>query len=662
MCVVGCAVVWMFARPAFGSDGQAGWPAPTLAVCLAALTAIALWLSFVTRRLRAERRRLLSRCESMAAEQLHHQACDAHWESVVDASQDGVMTWDESENRVTYSAQWKSMLGYLEDEIGDSLDELFNRMDPVEASLLRTDLLYQMHHPHCKPFRGEVRVRAKDGGFRWMLCRAMADHDHAIQANEAQPDGPTSRVIAVFSDITHLKEAQEQLRNDAFHDKLTGLPNRALLRDRIKSSIRRSKRRKEYAFALLALDFKRFKVVNDSLGHEVGDLLLTQIAERLRQTLRETDTVSVEVGSMAARLGGDEFVILLDDLANRDDAHLIADRVQEKLSKPFDLNGHVVQSKASVGIVTNEGSYDHPDQILRDVNLAMERAKEGDGAERVVFDKAMHVDVLAQMNLESDLRKAVEDGSFHVVYQPILSLTSGKLAGFEALVRWDHPTRGRVRPDLFIGAAEELGLIVPIGRFVLETACEQLRRWQKRFPKQDRLEVNVNLSKRQLTQPDLVDMVRGIVNDSGIDPTTLKLEVTESAIMDQSQAFIPRMHELRELGVQLCMDDFGTGHSSLSSLHTFPIQVLKIDRSFIVNMGQQVEFSAVTQAIVTLSHTLKMSVVAEGIETAEQLAQLQALDCDYAQGYYFSRPLDAKAAEEYIRNQGLAKLSTAEAA
>lgn len=449
----------------------------------------------------------------------------------------------------------------------------------------------------------------------------------------------------------------DMLETQARTDALTGLPNRALLTRRLEQAVERARKHPDYKFALLFLDFDHFKIINDSLGHEVGDLLLVSISRRLQSNLRGTDAVMrFGAGHLPARLGGDEFVILLDGIDDVRFATVVAERLQNVLSAPHVIGTHEVTSTASIGIVNSDGRYERADDVLRDADTAMYHAKNSGRARHVVFDDRMHTQAMDRLNMEKDLRRAMENNEFWLAYQPIVSLTSGRTTGFEALLRWTHPDGRRIPPDEFIGLAEEIGLIVPIGRWVILQAARQLRTWHDRFPGQRPLTMNVNLSKRQLSGAGLAETIQEALQETGLEPGSLKLELTESVIMDNPQRLTPLLHNLKRLGVELCMDDFGTGHSSLSCLHRFPIDVLKIDRTFVINTDENREYAAVIHAIITLAHTLKMTVVGEGVETSGQLAQLQALECDAAQGNFFSESVTAEEAEEFMRGtHGLAK-------
>jgi diguanylate cyclase (GGDEF)-like protein len=461
-------------------------------------------------------------------------------------------------------------------------------------------------------------------------------------------------IIATFADVSGRKKTENKLRHQAHHDALTGLPARSLLTDRLAQAITRARRLPNYKFAVLFLDFDRFKIINDSLGHEVGDQLLIEISERLRANLREIDTPArIGDAHLPARLGGDEFVILLDGILDARDALIVAERLQAALSEPYLLEGHQVISTASIGIVISDGNYERPDDILRDADTAMYQAKSSGKARHVVFDEHMHSEVIQRLNLEKELRRAADQQEFSLHYQPIVCLATARLKGFEALIRWNHPERGVISPVQFIGLAEELGLIVPIGDWVLREACLQLRRWDKLRPDDRPLTMTVNLSKKQLTHPDLVGSVTSLIKRSGINPASLVLEVTESTIMDNFDAITPVLDELHKAGTRLAMDDFGTGHSSLGTLHKMPTDILKIDRSFVNRTGNVRQHCAIIQSILQLAHAMEMEVVAEGVETPEQLALLQSLDCNYGQGYLFAKPLSPEAAEKFIAERHL---------
>jgi diguanylate cyclase (GGDEF)-like protein len=454
-----------------------------------------------------------------------------------------------------------------------------------------------------------------------------------------------SRHIAEQQRISsELQQSREHFRHAAFHDALTGLPNRALLLDHLKRAIERTRRRPEHLFAVLFIDLDRFKNINDSLGHGTGDHLLVALARRLEGCLRPTDTV--------ARLGGDEFAILLDELEDARAAIAVAERIQGELAQPFNLDGHEVYTSASIGITLSETGYDRPEHVLRDADTAMYRAKEKGKARHELFDQVMHARAVALLKLENDLRRAVERGEFHVYYQPIYALDTRRITGFEALVRWLHPERGLVPPDEFIPLAEETGLITEIGRWVLAEACRQLHRWQTLAPRP--LTMSVNLSSRQFSQPHLIDQIEQTLAETGIAPRCLQLEITESVVMENAEAAATMLRQLRALGVQLSIDDFGTGYSSLSYLHRFPLSVLKIDRSFVSRMGAGDENAEIVRTVITLANNLDMLVVAEGVQTEAQFTQLRELNCNYGQGYLFSPPVDAECAAALLTGEAKA--------
>ncbi len=441
---------------------------------------------------------------------------------------------------------------------------------------------------------------------------------------------------------TELEESKEHFRHAAFHDALTGLPNRALLTDHLKLSIEMTRRRADHHFAVLFLDLDRFKNINDSLGHAAGDRLLVEIARRLELCLRPSDTV--------ARLGGDEFAILLNGLDSTEDAIRVAERVQQDLMHPFYLSGNEVYTTASIGITISAAYYADPENVLRDADTAMYQAKEKGKTRYELFDTGMHARAVLRLQLENDLRRAIENREFEVYYQPIVALDTCRITGFEALVRWHHPERGFVSPAEFIPLAEETGLITEIGSWVLREACRQTRRWSLDDPALAMLTISVNLSSRQFMQPDLLAQIKQILDETNLNPRRLKLEITESAVMANAEAAASMLGQLRNLGIQTSIDDFGTGYSSLSYLHRFPIDTLKIDRSFVSRMSEGDENAEIVRTIITLATNLSMSVIAEGVETAEQHERLKELDCEYGQGYLFSRPVPAAAALALVQN------------
>jgi diguanylate cyclase (GGDEF)-like protein len=451
----------------------------------------------------------------------------------------------------------------------------------------------------------------------------------------------TSTNEKLREEVDARKAAEEQLLHDAFHDALTGLPNRALFMDRLAHAMAIGRRRPDYLFAVLFMDLDRFKVINDSLGHLVGDQLLIDFGRRLSDTLRPGDTV--------ARLGGDEFVVLLEDIRGVGNAVTIAERVQHLLAEPFPVSGHEIFATGSVGVAVSAAEYETPEQILRDADTAMYQAKGQGKARCVVFEPGMHAHAVERLRTETDLRRAIERNEFAVYYQPILALTTGTVVGYEALARWQHPERGLVSPADFIPVAEETGMIVAIDRLVLREACGQMRSWQTQFPDRSLNFMSVNLSNKQMSQPDLVEHIALVLTETGLAPECLKLEITENVVIGDPDAMASTLGRLRALGVQLYIDDFGTGYSSLSYLHRLPIDGLKIDRSFIRRMGERGENSDIVKTIMTLAKDMRINVVAEGIETSSQLAHIRALSCEYGQGYLFSRPVESRKARDLIQ-------------
>lgn len=452
------------------------------------------------------------------------------------------------------------------------------------------------------------------------------------------PQGVSYGRVWSFSDITQRKQSEQWLEQQAFHDSLTGLPNRALFMDRLSQASAREQRHGQRN-ALLFLDLDRFKLINDSLGHDAGDQLLTLVAERLRACLRPEDT--------AARLGGDEFVVLIQGVAALTTVTRVAERVAEALKAPFQLGKHEVYTAASIGIVMTTEQIATPDDLLRSADLAMYRAKSRGGARYELFDDAMGSDAIDHLNLETELRHALERDELFVEYQPIVAMESGRALGAEALVRWNNPARGLVPPADFIPLAETTGLILPIGRRVLQQACLEAYRWASREYSHDARRraatVSVNLSARQFQQPGLLNEVREALEESGLAPENLMLEITESVVMDDAEATIVTLRDLKNLGVRLAIDDFGTGYSSLAYLRRFPVDILKIDRAFVSKMVREDdEDTAIVRAIVTLAKTLGMKVTAEGVENENQVHLLRSLSCDYAQGFHFSRPISAE--------------------
>ena len=453
-----------------------------------------------------------------------------------------------------------------------------------------------------------------------------------------------------------VEQRTSELRHIALHDKLTGLPNRAGLLERLGRCLARCAQEKQFQFGLFFLDFDSFKVINDSLGHEVGDMLLVAIAERIRSLLEKASSGSMVCS--AARLGGDEFILLLENIESSADATRLAQECLRVLHMPYHLAGHTIHSTTSIGITTSDFGYVGAAAVVRDADAAMYRAKAAGKAQYMMFNPQMHQEAMQRLLIENQLRVALDEKQFHLHYQPIVSLESNALVGFEALLRWRHPERGNIPPGAFIPIAEESGLILRIGSWVMREAFGQLRAWQNAYPQLGGLSISVNVSPRQFSAPLLAQDILDMVRECQLDPSTVALEITEGATMKDIEEAAAIMRQIRQTGVHLHMDDFGTGYSSLSCLHRLPLNVLKIDRSFVSDLSERRDYAAVVNAIVHLAHNLGMKLIAEGVETSEQMSMLQALDCDYAQGYFFGRPMPAAEAERIIQQ----KLTIARAA
>jgi len=453
--------------------------------------------------------------------------------------------------------------------------------------------------------------------------------------------------------------AEEQMRHVALHDTLTGLANRALLMDRIGYCIRRTQRAKDTLFAIIFIDLDRFKIVNDSLGHAAGDKLLIAIAERLATATRGIDTVCRVQPEHLARLGGDEFVVLLDTIRAPQDALRVCQRILDELSHPHTINGQEVRSSASLGVAISNGSYERPEDILRDADTALYIAKESGRGNYRIFHPDMHAAAMQRLWIESELRHAIDRGELSLVYQPIIDLVTGRMLEVEALLRWQHPQRGMIPPADFIAIAEETGLIFSLGHWVLQEACRQMKQWQTGVPELAEVAVGVNISCRQFARSDTQNAVRRVLNETGLEAKYLKLEITETAVMNDVTSVIVELTALRNMGVQFHLDDFGTGYSSLGYLNRMPIEALKIDRSFINAMASDRMGTSIVQAIIVLAHSMNMKVVAEGVENETQLAKLTSLGCNYAQGYYFSKPLSADHLVAFARDRLSITMATA---
>ena len=639
--VVGGAMNWLagaelLAIPGIGIVVAAG---PLFTALVAASTASGVQQRAVKRK----RKSSLHERVSMEREQLEER--EQQYALAFKGANDGLWDWNLKTGEIFLSSRWKEMLGFADHEVSNHIDAWFPLVHPEDLDGLKSSLNSHIQESTTQ-FQYEYRMLNKHGQFQWMLCRGRTVRDET---------GTAYRMAGAQTDITTRKNMELKLSHDVFHDSLTGLPNRALFMERLKHAVTRVGRREGLNVGVLFIDLDRFKVVNDSLGHSVGDQLLVEFARRVGACLRPGDTL--------ARLGGDEFCVILEDVVNIDDANMVASRIQEQLKQPIKVKDNELFVTASMGIALSTPDYQTWEDLLRDADIAMYRAKTKGQSSLESFETGMHTQAKTLQHLESGLHhavrsisatksglhRAVESKEFLLEYQPIVSLLTGRLTGFEALIRWQHPTRGRVLPNLFVPIAEETDLIVPITYWVLRDACAQMRQWQLRFPKIANLSVNVNLSAKSFSQSDLIPQISKILDETGLSGSSLKIEITERVIMKNAYATAEVLANLKSLGLQLCLDDFGTGYSSLSYLHSFPLDSVKIDRSFISKLSvQENKTKGIMRAIMSLARNLNMAVVAEGVETQEQLSELRGLNCDYAQGYFFSRPVDAVVIEKLI--------------
>lgn len=550
----------------------------------------------------------------------------------VQGANDGLWDWNLAEDKIYYSPRWKLILGYKEDEIEDSPDEWWHRVHPADHDRARLQLSAHLNgdSPH---FQNEHRIQHKNGSYRWVLCRGMAVWNGK---------GTASRIAGSMTDITDRKLAEEKILRDAFFDPLTNLPNRALFHDRLRNALEHQKWRSDNQYAVLFFDIDRFKDINDTIGHTLGDQLLTVVADRLAANLRTTDTV--------ARMGGDEFAILLDEVEHEDIATEVADRIQKELSQVNFLSEEVFLS-TSIGIISDLSGYSEPEDVIRDVDIAMYIAKAEGRARYKIFQPEMRERVVERTALEIDLRQSIEKDQLYLEFQPIIALKTGEIVGLEALARWANPERGKIPPDKFIPIAEEIGMIDAIDHWCLQQACRHLQRWNEQFTDQTPLTVNVNLSGIHFRQTKIVDQVNQVLFETGIPPHCLKLEITESILMRDTENARQVLAALKDIGVELLIDDFGTGYSSLSYLQQFPVNAIKVDRAFVQAISMQDAAPNIVPSLIDLAHNLGLVTVAEGLETRQQLEELRALGCEYGQGYFLSEPLSVSKVEELLEKQ-----------
>jgi PAS domain S-box-containing protein len=562
---------------------------------------------------------------------------DQLFQLITENAADMIAVVDNDGNRLYNSPAYHRVLGYSAEELtsGSSFEQIHpSDRERVERAAAKARTTGQGQ-------RLDYKIRHKDGS--WRILESTAS---PIRNPEQEIQG----LVIVNRDITDRKRAEEALEHSAFYDGLTDLPNRTLFADRLQHALMRSLRHSDYKFAVLFIDIDGFKVLNDSLGHSAGDELLIQIAKRLTTNFRDTDTLARSAvpdlqpsPNGLARLGGDEFTVLLEDVFNPSDAIRVAQRIQAKLAAPFDLKAQQIVIAVSVGIALSGSSYSYAEELLRDAEIAMYRAKQAGKARCEVFDPAMHSSALQRLRLETELRRGLENGELLVYYQPVVSLGTGRIIGFEALSRWRTPA-GLVPPAEFIPVADETGLILPLNRALLREACQQLRKWQSQFAFDPPLSMSVNLAPRQFNQPELLDEIATILRETGVSPSALNFEIMETIAMGDADRALSILSDLKALGVRLSIDDFGTGYSSLSRLPRFPIDALKIDRSFIVNMSSDHESREIVRLIIMIAHSVGLKVVAEGTETKDQIGELKKLGCEMAQGYFYSPPVSSQAA------------------
>ena len=568
-------------------------------------------------------------------------ASEARFRSIVSVAQDAIVMMDEKGCISFWNSSAERMFGYTAAEaVGRDLHQL-----------LAPARYHEAFHRNMPAFARTGQGTAV-GKVVELVGRRRDGSEMPVELSIAPMQlGDNWHAVGILRDVSQRKAMEDQLRLAARTDPLTGLPNRSLLLDRLRNAIASVSQSSDRCFSVLFIDLDRFKTVNDSLGHDVGDQLLQEVAGRLLRAVTDGSGPRRAGSSIAARLGGDEFVVVLDGVGNAADAARFADRLLEQLGRPLSLCGFDIGVAASIGIVTPDSTHERAEDILRDADIAVYEAKLAGKGCAMVFDQSMRERARRRLELEQGLRRGIGTDQFHLHYQPIICLETGQVEGFEALLRWQPPERGPVTPAEFIPVAEETGLIVPLGEWVFGQACRQLAQWQRTSGAEGINSVNVNLSRNQLALPGLAQKLHRIAVREGHDPSAVHIEVTESAIMRDAKHAAAALHEIREAGFKVDMDDFGTGYSSLACLHQFPIDVLKIDKSFIANLNRGRDFAALVSAIALLARNLGIRVVAEGVEHPDQVSMLQALECHAAQGYYFARPMPADGVVEFVRQR-----------
>lgn len=535
---------------------------------------------------------------------------------------DGLWDWDIVRDRCFYSERWKEMIGFDTSDHFETLDDWLARIASNHYQTVRTSLFNHLEGK-TERFEVEYQIKCIDGRLLWVLTRGTAARDE---------NGKATRIAGSQTDISQRKKHEEQLYHAAYHDKLTGLPNRVLFMDRLRQTVRSFKRTRPKNAALIFLDLDRFKIINDSLGHEAGDQLLMSVSRRLEVVVRPSDTV--------CRLGGDEFTILLHEIDEEDDAKLTADRLIDEISKPYFIYGQQLYVSGSAGVVIING-YDNPENLMRNADLAMYQAKHKGKSRAETFEKKQYDSIYNTLQLETDLRSAIKNYEFVPYFQPIVNLKTGSVDNLEALARWIHPQRGLIPPIQFIPIAEETGLILDMSEFLMESVCQQIQEWEKAYGSQWSPSVAVNLSVKQLFNPSHLQKLIDIFQSSKINTGSIKFEVTESAIMEDADKAFEQLNNLKKHGFALSIDDFGTGHSSLSYILKYPFDYLKIDRSFVSFIDQDRKKRTLVKAILGICQDLGLKTVGEGVERLEEIEELQNLGCQFAQGFYFSKPLPA---------------------